>query len=267
MSCFSSEHVMSMVRNFLSVVVLLALSACNQPSSSNPPQAQPQTPQAPAAQADADSSAVDPVDYFWAGFFSQTFTDVNYATHEPSMAAWLKYLQQGRDTFVKAGATPEVLDSFDQAGDTFSSLPLQLPSSQWTPEQCKRAAGVQLDNAAVNAWLGPVDTPGPFFYWLGSHVSFLTATAPSEIMQWGETIDQIQPSFKTLLYDFPVFRDKFPDVMAKLTPDARAAVETLAAKSQAIIAAKQGVSEDDLDVMKKQAKIILEVAADGKLTQ
>ena len=108
----------------------------------------------------------------------------------------------GRQLFVNAGATPQVLASYDSLVKTNLGLPLSRNYSGWTQAQQDAWNKSVLNSGALDQWLGTnLNTKACFFFWLGNKTTLLGKTVPSEF-DWGYDLATAQGLAKPGLQKF-----------------------------------------------------------------
>jgi hypothetical protein len=213
------------------------------------------------------SSAQTPADYFKAGQFDEFSNYIGWLKVYSPDDLKAKF-DSGRQLFVKAGAPDKVLASLDSMSKTMVGLPLTTGYNTWTKAQQDAWNSSGLDGNALNGWLGQIDTPTCFFFWLGYESMRLGKAVPAELNDWNSGLASAQSTAKPALQEFTVFRDSAPTVFKTLSPDVQAAIKAIAKyNEQAVDPMGNGLSKDDFTAVAAQAAIINNAASAGKLTQ
>jgi hypothetical protein len=208
------------------------------------------------------AEAQRPFQYFAAGQFMEYTNNINNLKDFSPDGIKAEFAS-GRQLFVQAGATPEVLASYDSIVKTSLGLPLFRNYSNWTQAQQDKWNKSEMDAGALDKWLGTnPDTKACFFFWLGNKTAVVGKTAPSEF-DWGASLSQAQALAAPALQKFVTFRDDCPTTFKTLRPQVQNAVKAIATYSQ------QGnnLSQDDINAIQKKAAIIVQFASNHNLTQ
>jgi hypothetical protein len=207
------------------------------------------------------AQAQHPYDYFDAGRYMEFTNNSDYLRYY-SPDGLKSELQNGRQLFVNATATPAVLASYDKLVATSLKL-FNFDYSTWTKAQQAEWDKSEIDPNALNAWLGTnMDTKPAFFFWLGNQAMIVGKTVPSEF-GWGYDLATAQSIAKPALQKFVTFRDDCPTTFKTLRPQLQAAVQAIAKYNDQA----DNLSRDDINAIQKQAALILLYATKHNLTQ
>jgi hypothetical protein len=202
-----------------------------------------------------------PVDYFNAGKFMEFTNNENYLRYY-SPDGLASELQGGRLLFVKAGATPQVLASYDKIVEVTIRL-FNQQLSTWTQAYKDEWNKSMMDPGALNDWLGTnMDTKACFFFWLGNQTMLVGKTVPSEF-GWGSNLATAQGLAQPGLQKFTQFAENCPTIFQTLQPPVQAAVKAIANCNEKAT----NLSKADITAIQKQAAVILLAATKRKLTK
>ena len=202
-----------------------------------------------------------PVDYFKAGQFMEFINNLNNLKDFSPDGIKAEFAS-GRQLFVTAGATPEVLASYDSVIKTSLSLPLFRHYSNWTQAQQDTWNKSAMDSGALNNWLGTnMDTKPCFFFWLGNKAALVGKSVPLQY-NFDNDLANAQSLAKPGLEKFVEFRDDSPTIFKTLQPPVQAAVKAIANYS----ANAGSLSSDDINAIQKSANVIFQAASNRKLT-
>ena len=208
------------------------------------------------------AQAPRPFDYFNAGQFMEFTNNINNLKIFSPDGIKAEF-SSGRQLFVNAGATPQVLASYDSVVKTSLGLPLFRNYSSWTQAQQDAWNKSEIDSGALNKWLGTdLDTKACFFFWLGNKTALLGKTVPSEF-DWGYNLATAQGLAKPGLQEFTQFAESSPTIFQTLQPQVQAAIKAIASYN----AKANNLSRVDITAIQKQASVILLHAANHTLTK
>ena len=206
------------------------------------------------------AQAQRPFNYFNAGKFMEFTNNQNYLKNY-SPDGLTSELKGGRQLFVNAGATPQVLASYDKVTATTLKL-FNYDLSTWTQAQKDEWNKSEMDSGALNDWLGTdMDTKACFFFWLGNQTMLLGKTVPSQF-GWGSNLATAQSMAQPGVQKFYQFAESCPTIFQTLQPPVQAAVITISNYN-----GKPDLSKDDITAIQKQAAIILLAASKHTLTK
>jgi hypothetical protein len=207
------------------------------------------------------AQAPRPFDYFDAGQFMEFSNNINNLKNFSPDGIKAEFAS-GRELFVNAGATAQVLASYDSLVKTNLALPLSRDYSSWTKAQQDAWNKSVIDSGALNQWLGTnLDTKPCFFFWLGNKTQLLGKTVPSEF-DWNYTLATAQGLAKPGLEKFVQLAGSgamFQTLQAPL----QAAVKAIAAYT----ANANNLSRPNISAIEGQAAVILAHAANHTLTK
>jgi hypothetical protein len=203
-----------------------------------------------------------PVDYFNAGKFME-FTNNSKNLQDFSPDELKAKFASGRQLFVKVGATPAVLASYDSLVKTSLSLPLSRAYSGWTQAQQDTWNKSEMDAAALNQWLGTdLDTKPCFFFWLGNKTELLDKSLP---LNYGSSSDL--PTAQSLaqpgVQKFAQFASGGPTIFATLQLPVQNAVKAIASHNSNA----SNLSWSDITDIQRSASVIFTAAVNRKLTR
>jgi hypothetical protein len=208
------------------------------------------------------AQAPRPFDYFDAGQFMEFTNNINNLKNFSPDGIKAEFAS-GRQLFVNAGATAQVLASYDSLVKTSLGLPLFRNYSSWTQAQQDTWNKSVLNQDALDQWLSTnLNTKACFFFWLGNKTALVGKTVPSEF-DWGNTLATAQGLEKPGLQKFTQLVGSGPTMFQTLQPDVQAAVKAIAAYS----AKANNLSQADITAIQKQASVILLHAANHTLTK
>ena len=158
-----------------------------------------------------------PFDYFNAGQFMEFTNNINNLKNFSPDGIRAEFAS-GRQLFVNAGATPQVLASYDSLVKTNLGLPLFRDYSGWTQAQQDAWNNSEMNSGALDKWLGTdLDTKACFFFWLGNKTALVGKTVPSEF-DWGYNLETAQGLAKPGLQKFTQFAGSSPTIFQTLQP-------------------------------------------------
>jgi hypothetical protein len=202
-----------------------------------------------------------PFDYFDAGQFMEFTNNINNLKNFSPDGIRAEFAS-GRRLFVNAGATPQVLASYDTLVKTSLGLPLFRDYSGWTQAQQDTWNKSVMNSAALDQWLGTdLNTKACFFFWLGNKTALMGKTVPSEF-DWGYDLATAQGLAKPGLQKFTQLVASGPTILQTLQPPVEAAVKAIAGYN----AKANNLSRADITAIQKQASVILLHAANHTLT-
>jgi hypothetical protein len=206
--------------------------------------------------------APHPYDYFNAGQFMEFSNNINNLKDFSPDGIKAEFAS-GRQLFVNAGATPQVLASYDSLVKTDLGLPLFQNYSGWTQAQQDAWNKSVMDSGALDKWLGTnLDTEACFFFWLGNKTALVGKTVPS-LFDWGSNLATAQGLAKPGLQKFTQFAGSSPTIFQTLQPPVQAAIKAIASYN----AKANSLSQLDITAIQKQASVILLHAANHTLTK
>jgi len=210
--------------------------------------------------------AQHPFDYFNAGKYMEFTNNVGYLRYY-SPDGLASELKGGRLLFVKAGATPQVLASYDNIVQISLRL-FQQQYPTWTKAAQDEWNKSEMDSTALNNWLGTdMDTKACFFFWLGNQTMLVGKTVPSEF-GWGYNLATAQSLAAPGLQKFVTFRDNCPTIFQTLQPQVQDAIRTIAGyDAKALDSSGSGISRADIEAIRKAAAVIFLHAANHQLTK
>jgi hypothetical protein len=210
----------------------------------------------------AHAQAQRPFNYFDAGQFMEFTNNINNLKNFSPDGIKAEFAS-GRQLFVTAGATPQVLASYDTLVKTSLGLPLFRDYSGWTQAQQDTWNKSVMDSGALDNWLGTdLNTEACFFFWLGNKTALLGKTVPSEF-DWGNDLATAQGLAKPGLQKFAQFAGSSPAIFQTLQPPVQAAVRAIAGYN----AKANNLSRLDITDIQKQASVILLHASNHTLTK
>jgi hypothetical protein len=208
------------------------------------------------------AQAPRPFDYFNAGQFMEFSNNINNLKNFSPDGIKAEFAS-GRQLFVNAGATPQVLASYDSLVKTDLALPLSRNYSGWTQAQQDAWNKSVIDSSALNKWLATnLDTKACFFFWLGNKTTLVGKTVPSEF-DWGYDLATAQGLAKPGLQKFAQLAGSSPTIFQTLQPPVQAAVKAIAGYN----AKANNLSRVDISAIQQQASVILLHAANHTLTK
>jgi hypothetical protein len=208
------------------------------------------------------AKAQRPFNYFAAGQFMEFTNNINNLKDFSPDGIKAEFAS-GRQFFVQAGATPNVLASYDSIVKTSLGLPLFRNYNGWTQAQQDAWNKSEMDSGALNSWLGTdLDTQPSFFFWLGNKTALLGKTVPSEF-DWGYSLSTAQGLAKPGLQQFYQFAENCPTTFKTLQPAVQAAVITISNYT----GKADNLSQADITAIQKQAAVILLHASNHTLTK
>jgi hypothetical protein len=203
-----------------------------------------------------------PFQYFDAGQFMEFTNNINNLKDFSPDGIKAEFAS-GRQLFVKAGATPEVLASYDSIVKTSLGLPLFRNYNNWTQAQQDAWNKSEMDSGALDNWLGTnLDAKACFFFWLGNKTALLGKTVPSEF-DWGYDLATAQGLAQPGLQKFVQFAENCPTIFQTLQPPVQAAIKAIANYN----GKAANLSRTDITAIEKQAAVILLYATNRKLTK
>ncbi len=207
------------------------------------------------------AQAPRPFDYFDAGQFMEFTNNINNLKNFSPDGIKAEFAS-GRQLFVNAGATPQVLASYDMLVKTSLGLPLFRDYSGWTQAQQDTWNKSVMNSAALDQWLGTgLNTKASFFFWLGNKTALLGKTVASQF-DWGNDLETAQRLAKPGLQKFAQFAGSSPTMFQTLQPPVQAAVKAIAGYN----AKANNLSRADIVAIQNQASVILLHAANHTLT-
>jgi hypothetical protein len=208
-----------------------------------------------------NAQAQRPFNYFAAGQFMEFTNNINNLKDFSPEGIKAEFAS-GRQFFVKAGATPQVLASYDSIVKTSLGLPLFRNYNGWTQAQKDTWNKSEMDSGALDNWLGTdLDTKACFFFWLGNKTALLGKTVPSEL-DW-DNLAIAQGLAKPGLQEFYQFAENCPTIFKTLQPAVQAAVITISNYT----GKADNLSQADITAIQKQAAVILLHASNHTLTK
>ena len=226
-------------------------AAAQQPASPN----QARTPPAGKAQVPR------PFDYFDAGQFMEFSNNINNLKNFSPDGIKAEFAS-GRQLFVNAGASPQVLASYDSIVKTNLALPLSRNYSSWTQAQQDAWNKSEVNSGALDQWLGTdLNAKASYFFWLGNKTTLLGKTVASQF-DWGNDLATAQMLAKPGLQKFTQLASS-PTIFQTLQSPVQDAVKTIAGYN----AKANNLSRPDITAIQKQASIILLHAANHTLTK
>jgi hypothetical protein len=227
------------------------------PAAAQQPAAPSQARTPPAGNAQAPR----PFDYFDAGQFMEFSNNINNLKNFSPDGIRAEFAS-GRQLFVNASATPQVLASYDGIVKTDLALPLFRNYSSWTQAQQDAWNKSEVDSRALDQWLGTnLDTKASFFFWLGNKTALLGKTVASQF-DWGNDLETAQGLAKPGLQKFTQLANS-PAIFQTLQPPVQAAVKAIASYN----AKANNLSQLDISAIQKQASVILLHASNHSLTK
>lgn len=203
-----------------------------------------------------------PFDYFNAGQFMEFSNNINNLKDFSPDGIKAEFAS-GRQLFVNAGATPQVLASYDSIVKTDLGLPLFQNYSGWTQAQQDAWNKSEINSAALDKWLGTnLNSEACFFFWLGNKTTLVGKTVPSEF-DWGYNLATAQGLAKPGLQKFAQFVGNGPAIFQTLQPPVQAAVKAIAGYN----GKANNLSRPDITAIQKQASVILLHASNHTLTK
>jgi hypothetical protein len=203
-----------------------------------------------------------PFDYFNAGQFMEFTNNINNLKDFSPDGIRAEFAS-GRQLFVNADATPQVLASYDSLVKTSLGLPLFRNYSDWTQAQQDAWNNSEINSGALREWLGTdLDTKPCFFFWLGNKTSLVGKTVPSEF-DWGYDVSTARGLAKPGLQMFAQFAGSSTTIFQTLQPQVQAAIKAIASYNEKA----NSLSRRDITAIQKQASIIFLHAANHTLTE
>src|ERR1700722_19757714 len=202
-----------------------------------------------------------PFDYFDAGQFMEFANNINNLKNFSPDGIKAEFAS-GRQLFVNAGASPQVLASYDSIVKTNLALPLSRNYSSWTQAQQDAWNKSEVNSGALDQWLGTdLNAKASFFFWLGNKTALLDKTVASQF-DWGNDLATAQGLAKPGLQKFTQLASS-PTIFQTLQPPVQAAVKAIAGYN----AKANNLSRADITAIQNQASIILLHAANHTLTK
>jgi len=203
-----------------------------------------------------------PIDYFRAGQFMEFTNNLNNLKNFSPSTIKGKFAS-GRQLFVKADATPQVLASYDSIVKTSLSLPIFRDYSDWTQAQQDKWNKSEMDSGALDAWLGTnMDTKPCFFFWLGNKAALVGKSVPLQY-NYDTDLANAQSLVKPGLDKFVEFRDNSPTMFKTLQAPVQTAVKAIAGYDSNA----SNLSMSDVYAIQNQADVIFQAATNRKLTR
>ncbi len=207
------------------------------------------------------AQAPRPFDYFDAGQFMEFTNNINNLKNFSPDGIKAEFAS-GRQLFVNAGATPQVLASYDSIVKTNLGLPLSRNYSGWTQAQQDAWNKSEIDAGALDKWLGTnLDTKACFFFWLGNKTALMGKTVPSQF-DWGYDLASAQRLAKPGLQKFAQLAGS-SSIFQTLQPPVQAAVKAIASYN----GKANELSRPDITAIQKQASVISLHASNHTLTK
>ena len=208
------------------------------------------------------AQAQRPFNYFAAGQFMEFTNNINNLKDFSPDGIKAEFAS-GRQLFVTAGATPDVLASYDSIVKTSLGLPLFRNYNSWTQAQKDTWNKSEMDSGALDAWLGTdLDTKPAFFFWLGNNTALLGKSVPLELDS-GSSLAIAQGLAKPGLQKFYQLAENCPTIFKTLEPPVQAAVITISNYT----GKADNLSQADITAIQKQAAVILLHASNHTLTK
>ncbi len=208
------------------------------------------------------AQAQRPFNYFAAGQFMEFTNNINNLKDFSPDGIKAEFAS-GRQLFVQAGATPQVLASYNSIVKTSLGLPLFRNYNGWTQAQKDTWNNSEMDSGALDNWLGTdLDTKASFFFWLGNKTALLGKSVPLELDS-GSSLATAQGLAKPGLQEFYQFAESCPTIFKTLQPAVQAAVITISNYT----GKADNLSQADITAIQKQAAVILLHASNHTLTK
>jgi hypothetical protein len=231
------------------------------PATAQQPASQPASPSQARTPPAGNAQAPRPFDYFDAGQFMEFTNNINNLKNFSPDGIKAEFAS-GRQLFVNAGATAQVLASYDSIVKTDLALPLSRNYSSWTQAQQDAWNKSEVNSGALDQWLGTnLDTKACFFFWLGNKTALVGKTVASQF-DWGNTLATAQGLAKPGLQKFTQLASS-PTIFQTLQSPVQAAVKAIAGYN----AKANNLSRPDITAIQQQASVILLHAANHTLTK
>jgi hypothetical protein len=231
------------------------------PAVAQHPASQPGSPSQARTFAAGSGLSPRPFDYFDAGQFMEFSNNINNLKNFSPDGIRAEFVS-GRQLFVNASATPQVLASYDSIVKTDLALPLFRNYSSWTQAQQDAWNKSEVDSRALDQWLGTnLDTKASFFFWLGNKTALLGKTVASQF-DWGNDLETAQGLAKPGLQKFTQLANS-PAIFQTLQAPVQAAVKAIASYN----GKANNLSRLDISAIQKQASVILLHASNHTLTK
>ncbi len=206
------------------------------------------------------AQAPRPFDYFDAGQFMEFTNNINNLKNFSPDGIRAEFTS-GRQLFVNAGATSQVLASYDSIVKTDLALPLFRNYDSWTQAQQDAWNKSEVSSGALDQWLSAdLNTKAGFFFWLGNKTTLVGKSVPSQF-DWGNDFATAQGLAKPGLQKFTQLASS-PAIFQTLQPPVQAAVKAIAGYN----AKANNLSQADIAAIQKQASVILLHAGNHTLT-
>jgi hypothetical protein len=231
------------------------------PATAQQPASQPASPSQARTPPAGNAQVPRPFDYFDAGQFMEFTNNINNLKNFSPDGIKAEFAS-GRQLFVNAGATAQVLASYDSIVKTDLALPLSRNYSSWTQAQQDAWNKSEVNSGALDQWLGTnLDTKACFFFWLGNKTALVGKTVASQF-DWGNTLATAQGLAKPGLQKFTQLASS-PTIFQTLQSPVQAAVKAIAGYN----AKANNLSRPDITAIQQQASVILLHAANHTLTK
>ena len=201
-----------------------------------------------------------PLEYYKMGQFLEWCTFFRNVASFPNKTEMRGKFAAERQELVKLSAPTTVLNAYDHMVNALTTLPFDTDYSSWTPTQQTQFSTSSPDFSTIRTWLGNGDTAPRFYYFLGSDTEYAVKDGPALVNSWGQTLDSVQTTYKSVLSDYSFFATTYPISFKTAIPAVQTAITALAAYNGKTLAVA------DIAAIQQAAQPIYD-AANGKVSQ